>query len=149
VHHYERSSWSPGNDLKRRVLDEIKSDSGLGLTAVFHLLAIIKLPGVKIIEVGGTHDIDDWEQWTQCHQCQGSNEEDILLVPLLRRAHWYLLHLDRRKRVILVYNPDRRVTDYQLRDICKAIIDKYTGTSSQTWKEPTDIKVPSCVCVSR
>ncbi|KAG9931683.1 hypothetical protein KCV05_g4204, partial [Aureobasidium melanogenum] len=72
----------------------------------------------------------------------GSNEEDILLVPLLRRAHWYLLHLDRRKRVILVYNSDRRVTDYQLRDICKAIIDKYTGTSSQTWKEPTDIKIP-------
>ncbi|KAH0135601.1 hypothetical protein KCU66_g24, partial [Aureobasidium melanogenum] len=62
VHHYERSSWSPGNDLKRRVLDEMKSDNGLGLTAVFYLLATIKLPGMKIIEVGGTHDIDDWEQ---------------------------------------------------------------------------------------
>ncbi|KAG9661667.1 hypothetical protein KCU64_g2427, partial [Aureobasidium melanogenum] len=29
-----------------------------------------------------------------------------------------------------------------LRDICKAIIDKYTGTSSPAWKEPTDIKIP-------
>lgn len=40
----------------------MKSDNGLGLTAVFYLLATIKLPGMKIIEVGGTHDIDDWEQ---------------------------------------------------------------------------------------
>jgi hypothetical protein len=120
---------------------ELESDRGLGLEAVFYLLEKLNLPGVCIVEVGGRHDIEDWGKWSSTHQPLRDDDDDILLVPLLRRGHWYLLHLDRRKQTSFVYHFDVRVQDAQLTTINEAIITTYTNMAPHTWKGPVDTKV--------
>ena len=129
-------------DVQKSALHELQSSESLGTAAVFHILETLLLPDMCIVEVGGSHNLSDWEEWAQVHRPSPRlSEGDIVLVPLLRSGHWSLLHLDRKKHKASFHNPETGTPDPQSMDIFRAIARIYAKQDPPDWQVEVNIKV--------
>jgi hypothetical protein len=129
-------------EMRKSVLRELQSSGSLGIGAVFHVLETLLLPDVCIVEVGGSHNLSDWEEWTQTHRPPPRPlGGDVMLVPLLRNGQWCLLHLDCKKREAFFHNPETGCPDPQAMDIFKAIVQIYANQDPLDWQVEVNVKV--------
>lgn len=129
-------------EMRKSVLRELQSSGSLGTGAVFHVLETLLLPDVCIVEVGGSHNLSDWEEWAQTHRPPPrSLGGDVMLVPLLRNGQWCLLHLDCKKREASFHNPQTGCPDPQAMDIFRAIVHIYANQDPLDWQVEVNVKV--------
>ncbi|KAG9868347.1 hypothetical protein KCU77_g296, partial [Aureobasidium melanogenum] len=136
-------------DVQKSALHELQSSESLGTAAVFHILETLLLPDICIVEVGGSHNLRDWEEWAQVHRPPPRlSEGDIVLVPLLRSGHWSLLHLDCKKHKASFHNPETGTPDPQSMDIFRAIARIYAKQDPPDWQVEVNIEIPQGFDVS-
>jgi hypothetical protein len=139
---HDQDSCSTLVVMRQSVLHELRSSKSLGTGTVFHILETLLLPDICIVEVGGSHNLSDWESWAQNHRPPArSSSGDIMLAPLLRNGQWCLLHLDCKKREAFYHNPGTKHPDPQSMDIFRAIVRTYANQDPSDWQVEVNVKV--------